>query len=299
MSGVVIESSSTTTLSLHPLVLINISDQYTRAKVAGKDKNPRVIGAVCGIQRGRHIEIYSSFELVYTIEDGTVEVDQEYLTTRKDLFAQVFPNYDILGWYSTQTQPTAADFDINSQFSDVNESPLLLLLDPEAATPDAKELPVYIYEQEVKVVEGAPKSFFSRLKYTIETGESERVAVDHIANVKAIVEGDTVLASHLDGVANAIQMLSQRILTIQKFLDQTQKGKIEKDHHILRQINSMINMLPAIDTQSFNQEFLHSYNDTLLVTYLASITKGAQQASELLEKFNTVHEKHRARRGFF
>ena len=69
-------------------------------------------------------------------------------------------------------------------------------------------------------------------------------------------------------------MLNRRVKNVQKYLDASVDGKIEKDHHILRQISSMANMLPAIDSDSWKDEFIVEYNDTLLVTLLACITKG-------------------------
>lgn len=87
---------------------------------------------------------------------------------------------------------------------------------PFQATPQAKRLPIDIYEQEIRVVDGVPKSFFAHLTYKIETGESERIAVDHIAHVRPIAEGDSALAAHLEGVQNAIQMLNLRVTNLQR-----------------------------------------------------------------------------------
>lgn len=122
----------------------------------------------------------------------------------------------VSGWYVTAPGLTAADLDVNSQFQEVNESPLILVLDPTKAVPTAKRLPIDIYEQEIRVVDGKPKSFFAHLTFKIETGESERIAVDHIAHVRPIAEGDSALAAHLEGVQNAIQMLNFRVKNIQR-----------------------------------------------------------------------------------
>jgi len=250
-----------------------------------------------GVQRGRDVEIFNSFELVHTVSDkGKVEIDQAFLTTKKELFAKPFPQYDVLGWYVTGSELTAADFEVNAQFQEVNEAPLILLLDPTKAVPTAKRLPIDIYEQEIRMVDNGSKSFFAHLTFKIETGESERIAVDHIAHVRPVAEGDSALAAHLEGVQNAIQMLNLRVKNIQRFLDATVKGQIPKDHHILRQISCMANMLPAIDSDQFRQEFLVEYNDTLLVTYLAAITKGCNMADELNQKFQVVYQ-DKARRG--
>ncbi len=64
---------------------------------------------------------------------------------------------------------------------------------------------------------------------------------------------------------------------------------MKKDHHLLRQISSMANMLPAIDSDQFRTEFLSEFNDTLLVTYLAAITKGCQLADDVSAKFNAAY----------
>ncbi len=73
-------------IDLHPLVIINISDHYTRAKVGGTTPGapPRVIGALLGIQNGRNIEISNSFELVYHNLSGAVVVDMEYLKSKQE-----------------------------------------------------------------------------------------------------------------------------------------------------------------------------------------------------------------------
>jgi COP9 signalosome complex subunit 6 len=65
-----------------------------------------------------------------------------------------------------------------------NENPFYLLLDP-LTTADRKELPITLYETEVKVVNDEPTLRFTKVPYKIETGEAERIAVDHIARVGA------------------------------------------------------------------------------------------------------------------
>ena len=272
-----------------------------------------------GVQRGRDVEIFNSFEvrkslffffshlalpliapffqLVYEIKDGKVEIDQEFLTTKKELFAQPFPNYDILGWYVTADSVTKDDLVINDQFHDVVESPLVLVLDPLKAVPTAKRLPIDIYEAEIRMEENKPTSVFAKLVFKIETGESERVAVDHIAHVKPQAEGDSALAGHLEGVQNAIQMLLYRVRNLQRFVDATLRGEVPKDHSILRQISSLAHMLPAIDSTEFRDEFLIEYNDTLLVTYMATVTKAAQLADELNQKYAVAYGDKGRRRG--
>ncbi len=78
------ESGSALDIAIHPLMLINISDHYTRTKVSTDVKNPRVIGALLGTQSGRSVEITNSFELVYTEIDGAIILDTDYLTKKQE-----------------------------------------------------------------------------------------------------------------------------------------------------------------------------------------------------------------------
>lgn len=89
-------SSSGLTFKLHPLVILNISDHYTRVKSQshssaaasdGADSSPppppRVLGCVIGVQRGRTVEIFNSFELLY--DPSTHSLDRPFLEKKQEL----------------------------------------------------------------------------------------------------------------------------------------------------------------------------------------------------------------------
>lgn len=92
-------SSSGLTFKLHPLVIVNISDHFTRIKsqsapphsapngVDASSLQPtppqRVFGCVIGVQRGRTVEIFNSFELLY--DDSTHSLDRAFLEKKQEL----------------------------------------------------------------------------------------------------------------------------------------------------------------------------------------------------------------------
>lgn len=98
-------SSSGLTFKLHPLVIVNISDHYTRVKsqmnptLAPSHGNnaaapngadgvvstlpPRVYGCVIGVQKGRTVEIFNSFELLY--DPSTHSLDRTFLEKKQEL----------------------------------------------------------------------------------------------------------------------------------------------------------------------------------------------------------------------
>jgi COP9 signalosome complex subunit 6 len=155
-------SSSGLTFKLHPLVIVNISDHYTRVKTqlnppasicasghgsnngeAMFQQNPRVYGCVIGVQRGRTVEIFNSFELLY--DPSTQTLDRSFLEKKQELYKKVFPDFYILGWYSTGSDAEESDMHIHKALMDINESPVYVLLNP-AINHTQKDLPVTIYE---------------------------------------------------------------------------------------------------------------------------------------------------------
>jgi len=294
------EGSGQLSISLHPLAIINISDHWTRSRVQQRQDNPRVIGAFLGLQTGRQIEICNSFELVFSIVEGAIVIDKTYLEKKQEQFKKVFPTYDFLGWYSTGSQVLPSDIAVHKQVMEMNESPLFLLMDAVACLkPATKELPITIFESELHMVDATPTTLFVKIPYKIETGEAERISVDHIARVTPSGGEGSSLAGHLMHTHNAISMLNGRIKILVKFLEAAKSGAIPKDHALLRRISMLTSQLPAIDSPSFKQEFISEYNDALLITYLATVTKGANGINDLIDKFNVINDRQARRRGFF
>jgi len=52
-------------ISVHPLVVLNVSDHYTRSKVRQKEASVRSIGIILGRQDGRIVEFVNSIETRY------------------------------------------------------------------------------------------------------------------------------------------------------------------------------------------------------------------------------------------
>ncbi|CAN8326002.1 unnamed protein product [Cochlearia groenlandica] len=308
-------SSSGLTFKLHPLVILNISDHFTRVKTqlnpppsscssvnvpSGGDstlfQNPRVYGCVIGVQKGRTVEIFNSFELL--LDPTTDTLDKSFLEKKQELYKKVFPEFYILGWYSTGSDANESDMLIHKALMDINESPVYVLLNP-AINHTQKDLPVTVYESEFHVIDGIPQPIFVHTSYTIETVESERISVDHVAHLKPSDGGSaaTQLAAHLTGIHSAIKMLNSRIRVLYQYLVAMQKGDIPCDNSLLRQVSSLLRSLPAAQSEKFQDDFLMEYNDKLLMSYLAMLTNCASNMNEVVDKFNTAYERNSRRGG--
>ena len=102
--SVLTDTPSSVSVSLHPLVVMNISDHFTRLRVQEEDSGrpppgyvlnkahrpctdclflSSVYGALLGVQEGRSIEICNSFELLVTTISGNITHDVDYFVAKE------------------------------------------------------------------------------------------------------------------------------------------------------------------------------------------------------------------------
>ena len=65
---------------------------------------------------------------------------------------QVFSELDFIGWYTTGEFPTKNEIRIQSQISNINESLIMLQLNPLSRSVD--QLPLKLYETVIDIVAG-------------------------------------------------------------------------------------------------------------------------------------------------
>ncbi|KDO23980.1 hypothetical protein SPRG_10677 [Saprolegnia parasitica CBS 223.65] len=285
---------------IHPLVLMNLCDHWTRAHAGAK----QVMGALFGIQKGRNIEVMDSFELPTPAELQSADSPatlKTFLTERTEQFAKVFPGFEFLGWYAVQDKIQASDLATHRMLMEFNESPLFLVLDP-TPPPATKgdnvklKLPLSLYESELHMLNNTPTMLFVKTQFKVHTTESEGIALDHISKV---APGGAATESSLHGglgsMRDAILMLDKQLGVLRAYLEATKRGDIPVDHALLRQVASICQQLPAMRSDLFASTFSQEYNDTLLVTYLATITKGITCTNAVLDKFAMTQDRQHPR----
>lgn len=309
------QSTSGLEWKLHPLVLINISDHHTRTKanVPGSGSTsapnplgpaPVVMGCLLGSQSGRTVDIHNSFELRYSVDSsGAVDVDLGFMMKKQEQYKQVFKTLDVVGWYATGPGVTEAHLQCHRKLSEVVEGPVFLMLDT-AVDHTRKDLPVSLYETELHLSpdSGAPGMVFVRAAYSIETSDAERIGVDQVARIlpSGKATGSEQLSAQLVSIHSAIKMLAERLRVIHGAMGRLGTEGAEGaayPHSLVRKLSSLINGLPACDTDGFNREYLVEYSDTLLTLYLAAMTRGTHAANEVVDKFTLAYDKAGRRRG--
>ncbi|KAG1678117.1 COP9 signalosome complex subunit 6 [Nymphon striatum] len=323
-------TTGSVTVSLHPLVIMNISEHWTR--IRAQEGQPKQ-GALIGKQKGRNIEIMNSFELVWIFLDDHIVIDREYYASKEEQFKQVFSDLDFLGWYTTGGAPNQSDIKVHKQsipseedlmrspqssegrICAINESPLFLKMDPLQRNSDVIiyviftviyaqfKLPLTLYESVIDLIDGEATMLFVELTYTLATEEAERIGVDHVARMSASDTGESSLVGeHLQAQHNAVKMLHDRVKLILNYVKAVQNGDLPANHEILREGHSLCHRLPVLNSEKFKGDFFNQCNDVGLMTYLGNITKGCNSTNQFVNKFNILHDRQglgRRLRGLF
>lgn len=292
-------TSGSVSVSLHPLVIMNVSEHWTRVR-AQEGKPKQVIGALIGKQKGRNIEVMNSFELHFDTIDTDIVIDMEYYNTKEKQFKQVFSDMDFLGWYTTGDAPTESDIHVHKQICEINESPIMLKMNPLARNTD---LPVSVYESVIDLINGEATMLFIELQYTLATEEAERIGVDHVARMSTADTGESSsVAEHLIAQHSAIKMLHSRVKLILEYIKAVESGEVPKNHDILRETYSLCYRLPVLNTDRFKEDFFNQCNDVCLMSYLGTVTKGCNTINQFVNKFNVMYDRQgmgRRMRGLF
>jgi len=139
---------------------------------------------------------------------------------------------------------------------------------------------------------GAPSVVFIEAAYVVETGEAERIAVDHVARTLDTDAGSSSaqLGSHLLGLQSAAAMLAAGVRSLHEYVAAVADGRLPQNHALLRQIAALLRQLPAAsDPAAFESEFLVEVNDTLLLMSLTAATKGTAVVADVCDRLVSVH----------
>lgn len=166
-------------ISVHPIVVMSISDHYTRALYRqSKDKQhtTRVLGLVLGQQNGLHLDVANLVEI--SEKDGVI--DEKFCRERIAAYKKMYPELEVVGWYSATKgsgdQPTKDDFQMSTDMiSKFCEEPLMFVFNATSKTAsDNKNLPLYLYEAQKR------GNTFVQLDFSLASSDAEQIAVQDI-----------------------------------------------------------------------------------------------------------------------
>ena len=236
-------STSIESIGIHPIVVLTISDFYNRMRVTSKGATSRVYGALMGQKIGTKVEIFSAFEFVNNSKDSSkIDLDIKYIDTRRDLATQLFPKFDIVGFFSTNNtdKPNESDKQILNAmdyFGVIN--PVYLILSTKDIEKE-KELPVNTFWYDKSIAK------FTEVRHIIEGWESERIFLETVTKVTDIENEENDLVKNIQTTQNALGVLKENLILIKKNLE-----KFKNNKEFMKLVEDLIINYPEIEKSDY------------------------------------------------
>ncbi|KAJ2456411.1 hypothetical protein GGF42_003253 [Coemansia sp. RSA 2424] len=294
-------------------------------------------------------------------------LDGLHYATRVDQMKQIFPEDEFIGWYvvGSSTRVSPAISALHQQIMGMHPTALMLVFDAAFESGDGgASLPLAVYEtlpptrvERAKLqrnhsadnddstaavdyyVESASDSSISLeagtvwasrlvpLRIAIDSGEAERVAIEHVANVsrpttmeivlgeEAVVGGSSSraagqdsnapvvltskMATFLSSQRNAIDMLHRDITVLKAYVGEVISGVAPFDPEILQLVQRVLCNRPVVQNDElFDLAMMQEETNFHMTAYLANITSTASVVRNLSQRSNAAlsvaRNKHQA-----
>jgi COP9 signalosome complex subunit 6 len=270
---------------MHPLVVMSVADHSTRNQLQTEGKVP-AIGVVLGTQSSRVISILETFELCIkpaafesdaaATSGGDAVVNVEDFESDLALFKEAYKEFELLGWYAVCDEVLPVHRAIHRLMQGYNEMPIFVHMTV-TTTEKQEELPMKIFRSAIQVRnQASDAAFFEEIPFKIVSDESERVTMVYCARTISheTSENKSAVEQPYRTVIDAATKLRERIGMMYEYLDAVKQQKIQGDPALLRQIKAVCNRVPLMqDNEAFREEVVSNYNDTMLITYLSTLTQ--------------------------
>jgi len=258
-------------VEIQPVVIFSILDQYLRRE---KDSE-RVVGTLMGTIDDGTVSVNNCFTVPHT-EGQTVAFNLDIHRQRLKLHAQIYPEEQIVGWYSTyKKDPTSIhNSNLLNDFygREMNDVPTFLVVDP---TMIGNELGIHCYyAHAIQFSDRVIQQQFRPLRHALKTFQAERLALERLVQDKESAAAGTVIEplSDIDSLTRTLKELVEMLTTISAYLDSVTQGTTKGSSKIGRLIDDTLSMLP-LDPSQFQSLFTKGLQDILMVVYLANLTK--------------------------
>ncbi|TFK60613.1 proteasome regulatory subunit 12 [Pluteus cervinus] len=278
---------ASTTVIVHPLVLLSVTDHHARSVNRGSQK--RVVGVLLGQDNGKTINVANSFGIPFEEDEKdskTWFLDHNYIEGMYEMFKKVNARERMIGWYHSGPKLRASDQEINDLFKRFIARPVMVIVD---VRPQTVGIPTdaYFAVEEIKDDGTETRKTFLHVPSAIEAEEAEEIGVEHL--LRDIKDSTTTtLATRVTEQLSSLRGLQSRLGDIQKYLVDVAAGTMPINHQIVYHLQDALNLLADLTDPVTTQSFASSTNDSLLVVYLSSLLRAVIALHGLVDNKATI-----------
>lgn len=268
-----------TVAKIHPNVFYIIVDAYERRS----PEQHRVIGSLLGTIDNGVVEITNSFCVPHSESCEEVAVELDFAREMNEIHQKVSPNEIVVGWFSTGSEIIAHSLLIHDYYKRVVENPVHLTVD---TTLQQQKLDYKCYcSVSVGIPSKTPANMFARIPVEITASDAEIVGVftsqRSTRNANRIVEPQ----SDLCVISEATAKMEERLDVLLAYVNKVLNNEIRPDPKVGREIMRLLNCVPKMSTEQFQEMLNTNIKDYLMVTFLASLCKANVALNEKVTQY--------------
>jgi len=256
-----------TNAKIHPNVLFIIVDAYERR---APDQH-RAIGSLLGTNDNGNIEITNAFCVPHSESDEEVAVELDFAQDMYDLHHKVSPNEVIVGWFSTGSDIIDHSLLIHEYYKRVVENPIHITVDTDLA---AGKLDYKCY---CSVPIGLPSkqtpTMFVRVPIQLTASNAELVGIHTSFRSMRQLNRQVEPQSDLHSISDASASMEENINMLIPYVNQVLDNEEKPDPKVGRELMRILNCIPKMTPQRFQEMHNTNIRDQLMVTFLSTLNK--------------------------
>jgi len=274
-------------VTMHPLVLLSAADHYHRV---ARGTRKRVVGVLLGSVSKGVVDCTNSFAVPFEEDSKNASVfylDHNYLENMLTMFRKVNAKERVVGFYSTGPQIRQNDLrihDIVKRFlpPQTITPPVFCIID---IRPDRQSLPTTAYKvvEEVSTKDGQREVKLNFAHVACEMGamEAEEVGVEHLLRD---INDPTVstVASLIKGKISGLATLAEKLVECKDYLEACVRGDQKVNPEIVANLQTILNLLPNLNTEEMVRSILIKTNDMQLAIYLSALIRSVIALHDLI-----------------
>lgn len=274
-------------VTMHPLVLLSVADHYHRV---ARGTRKRVVGILLGSASKGVVDCINSFAVPFEEDsknDSVFYFDHNYLENMLTMFRKVSAKERVVGFYSTGPQIRQNDlriYDIVKRFLPAKTiiPPVFCIID---VRPDRQSAPATSYKvvEEVSTKDGQRevKLNFAHVPTQMGAIEAEEVGVEHLLRD---INDPTVstVASLIKGKIAGLATLTEKLLECKHYLEACVRGDRKVSPEIIANLQTILNLLPSLNTEEMVRSILIKSNDMHLAIYLSTLIRSVIALHDLI-----------------
>lgn len=254
-------------VKLHPVVLFTIIDSYERRN----DCQHRVIGTLLGIHEKGAVEVTNCLCIPHNESEDEVAVDMEFAKAMYELQKKVNSSEVIVGWYATGADVTGHSVLIHDYYSREANNPIHLTVDTSLSEGSLT------WKAFTSTSFGVPGkntgTMFTPCKVEIVGYEPEFVGMKIAQQTKHNKQRSVEILPDLDLISNAIQNMLELSDVVIGYIDDVLANRKPADNSIGRTLMDIVQSIPQISPEQFQDMLNSNMKDLLMVVYLAQLTR--------------------------